>query len=69
MPEEQLAAKAATRRKLASLGFSEKVKLLEKLREREKLIAAAGLRRNGEERSSNAGGKGTTSVVPQGSKR
>jgi len=29
----------------AALSFSEKIKLLEKLRDREKLIAAAGLRR------------------------
>jgi hypothetical protein len=31
--------------RLASLSFSEKIKILEKLRDREKSIAAAGLRR------------------------
>jgi hypothetical protein len=31
--------------RLAALSFSEKVKILEKLRDREKAIAAAGLRR------------------------
>ena len=43
MTEEQLAAKAAMRKKLASLSFSEKIAILEKLRDREKAIAA-GLR-------------------------
>ena len=33
--------------RMASLSFSEKVKILEKLRDREKAIAAAGLRRDG----------------------
>ena len=32
--------------RLAALSFSEKVKILEKLRDREKAIAAAGLRRD-----------------------
>jgi hypothetical protein len=31
--------------RLATLSFSEKIKILEKLRDREKAIAAAGLRR------------------------
>jgi len=31
--------------RLAALSFSEKIKILEKLRDREKAIAAAGLRR------------------------
>ena len=31
--------------RLASLSFSEKIKILEKLRDREKAITAAGLRR------------------------
>jgi hypothetical protein len=31
--------------RLASLSFSEKIKILEKLRDREKLIAASGLRK------------------------
>jgi hypothetical protein len=69
MTEEQLAAKAALRKKLAALSFSEKIRILEKLRDREKLIAAAGLRRNGPETASAANGKGTTSVVPPGRKR
>ena len=34
-----------TRRKLSALSFSEKVKILEKLRDRERAIAASGLRR------------------------
>lgn len=34
--------------RMAALSFSEKIKVLEKLRDREKEIAAAGLRRNGE---------------------
>jgi hypothetical protein len=34
------------RRKLASLSFSEKIRLLEKLRERSLAIAASGLRKN-----------------------
>jgi len=45
MTEEQLAAKAAMRKKLASLSFSQKIKILEKLRDRDRAIAAAGLRR------------------------
>jgi len=44
MTKEQLAGKAAMRKKLASLSFSEKIKILEKLRDREKAIAAVGLR-------------------------
>lgn len=32
--------------RLASLNFSEKIKILEKLREREKAIAASGLRQD-----------------------
>jgi len=35
---------ADTRKKLASLSFSEKIKILEKLRQRSLAIAAAGLR-------------------------
>ena len=37
--------KNETRRKLASLSFSEKIKILEKLRDRSLAIAASGLRR------------------------
>ncbi|MGO9166199.1 MAG: hypothetical protein ACLP56_04945 [Candidatus Sulfotelmatobacter sp.] len=33
------------RARLASLSFSDKIKILEKLRDREKAIAASGLRR------------------------
>lgn len=33
------------RKRLASLSFSEKVKILEKLRDRDRAIAAAGLRK------------------------
>lgn len=46
MTEEPLAAKIAMRKKLASLSFSEKIKILEKLRDREKALAAVGLRRD-----------------------
>jgi hypothetical protein len=35
--------------RLAALSFTEKVKILEKLRDRERAIAAAGLRRNSNE--------------------
>ena len=35
-----------TRKRLASLSFSEKIKLLEKLRDRSLAIASAGLRKN-----------------------
>jgi len=38
-------SKNETRRKLASLSFSEKIKILEKLRDRSLTIAASGLRR------------------------
>jgi hypothetical protein len=38
-------SKPKLRARLASLSFSEKVKILERLRDREKAIAAAGLRR------------------------
>ena len=34
------------RKRLAALSFTEKIKILEKLRDREKAIAAAGLRRD-----------------------
>ena len=37
--------KNETRRKLASLSFSEKIKILEKLRDRSLALAASGLRR------------------------
>jgi hypothetical protein len=37
--------KSKMRSRLASLSFTEKVKILEKLRDRDKAIAAAGLRK------------------------
>ena len=43
--EGQLAAKSRMREKLAALSFSEKIKILEKLRDRSLALAAAGLRR------------------------
>ncbi len=39
-------SKQETRKQLASLSFSEKIKLLEKLRDRSLAIARAGLREN-----------------------
>ena len=41
----QLQSKERMRKKLANLSFTEKIKILERLRDREKAIAAAGLRR------------------------
>jgi len=38
-------SKPKMRARLASLSFSEKIKILEKLRDRDRAIAAAGLRR------------------------
>ena len=38
-------SKPALRAKLAALSFSEKIKILEKLRDRSLVIAASGLRR------------------------
>jgi len=43
--ERAFDAKERMRKRLAALSFTEKIKILEKLRDREKLIAAAGLRR------------------------
>jgi len=43
--ERAFHAKERMRKRLAALSFTEKIKILEKLRDREKLIAAAGLRR------------------------
>jgi hypothetical protein len=45
MTKEQLAGKVEMRKRLAALSISEKIKILEKLRDREKAIAAAGMRR------------------------
>ena len=43
--ERAFQAKERMRKRLAALSFSEKTKILERLRDREKAIAAAGLRR------------------------
>jgi hypothetical protein len=45
-------SKPKLRARLAALSFSEKVMILEKLRERDKAIAASGLKRKPGERSS-----------------
>ena len=45
--------KREMRRKLASLSFAEKIKLLEKLRDRSVAIAASGLRRKKDATSQN----------------
>jgi len=47
--ESQMRGKERMRKRLAALSFTEKIKILEKLRDREKIIAMAGLRRNPEE--------------------
>jgi hypothetical protein len=44
-----LESKRAMRRKLSALPFSEKVKLLEQLRDRSRLIASSPLKRRGTE--------------------
>ena len=41
---DRLSEKRNARKRLASLSFSEKLKLLERLRDRSEAIAAAGLR-------------------------
>ena len=41
--------------RMAKLSFTEKIKILEKLRDREKAIAAAGLRRDAAKPGSNRG--------------
>jgi hypothetical protein len=43
------------RKRLASLPFSEKLKLLEKLRERNRVIAASGLRKTLRPEATNSG--------------
>ena len=43
--EKIFQAKARERERLAALSFTEKIKILEKLRDRDRMIAAAGLRR------------------------
>jgi hypothetical protein len=42
--ERQIQGKERMRKHLAALSFTEKIKILERLRDREKIIAAAGLR-------------------------
>jgi len=44
-------SKQETRKQLAALNFSEKIKLLEKLRDRSLAIARAGLRKSTPEKS------------------
>jgi hypothetical protein len=43
--ERAFQAKERRRKQLAALSFTEKIRILEKLRDRDKAIAAAGLRR------------------------
>jgi hypothetical protein len=43
--ERMIEGKKAMRKRLSGLTFSEKIKILERLRERELAVAAAGLRR------------------------
>jgi hypothetical protein len=47
-------SKSKMRTRLASLSFSEKIKILEKLPDRSKAIAASGLRRKAEQASRKA---------------
>ena len=44
MGEREMRGKQEMRKRLSALSFTEKVKILEKLRDRELAIAAAGLR-------------------------
>ena len=46
----------ARRKRLAEIPFSEKLKLLEKMRERDRAIAAAGLRKKTRPRGEQAAG-------------
>ena len=46
--------KQAMRKRLAALSFSEKIKILEKLRDRDRAIAASGLRGRAEPGASKA---------------
>jgi len=43
--EKLIEGKKEMRKRLAALSFTEKIKILEKLRDRDRAIAAAGLRR------------------------
>jgi hypothetical protein len=46
--------KQAMRKRLAALSFTEKIKILEKLRDRDRAIAAAGLRQRAQRSLHNA---------------
>jgi hypothetical protein len=52
-------SKPEMRKRLASLSFSEKIKILEKLRDRSAALAASGLRRKPQTQSKNKAIKGT----------
>ena len=45
MGERKMRGKQGMRKKLAALSFTEKIKILEKLRDRDRAIAASGLRK------------------------
>ncbi len=45
--EKLIEGKEETRKRLAAVSFSEKVRILEKLRDRSRALAASGLRRPG----------------------
>lgn len=50
------------RKRLASLPFAEKLKILEKLRDRNRVIAASGLRKESIRRADEKRGRGRGSV-------
>jgi hypothetical protein len=52
-------SKQEMRKRLAALSFSEKVKILEKLRDRSLALAASGLRQKSEEDASKKADKGS----------
>jgi len=45
LPEKLIEGKKEMRKRLAALSFTEKINILEKLRDRDRAISAAGLRR------------------------
>ena len=53
-------SKLEMRKRLAALSFSEKVKILEKLRDRDRALAASGLRRESATIADKKADKGTT---------
>ncbi len=65
MEDRLLKGKEKMRKLLASLSFSEKIKILEKLRDRERAIAAAGLRRK--QTQENSGKAANNSKCGEGS--